>query len=174
MRGQPRPPSPAEDVLRKLNADLLSLAKLAPQSRGYAFETWLHDLFGTYQLAPRGSFRLVGEQIDGSFESNGQPYLVEAKWQNEMTGQADLLVFSGKVGGKAEWSRGLFISNSGFSRDGLNAFNTGRPTNLIAMDGLDLSRMLAKRVSFVELLGKKVREATHSNRAFVPFDELYP
>ena len=30
---------------------------------------------------PRGSFRLIGEQIDGSFHLEGETYLLEAKWQ---------------------------------------------------------------------------------------------
>ena len=57
----------------------------------------------------------------------------EAKWQNAPTGAADLYVFEGKIHEKATWSRGLFVSNSGFSRDGLDAF--GRGKRLVCMDG---------------------------------------
>src|SRR3546814_16318465 len=81
--------------------------------------------------------RLVGEQIDGSFKLHGQTYLVEAKWHGPQIGFADLMTFSGKVGGKASWSRGLFVSNSGLTAEGLEAFSRGRQTNLICADGLD-------------------------------------
>src|SRR5437899_5185373 len=37
---------------------------------------------------------------------------------------------------KAAWTRGLFVSNSGFSEDGLVAF--GRGKRIICMGGLDL------------------------------------
>ena len=38
-----------------------------PQSRGFAFEKYLRKLFEVYSLEPRSSFKIVGEQIDGSF-----------------------------------------------------------------------------------------------------------
>ncbi|WP_376743577.1 hypothetical protein [Ensifer canadensis] len=60
-------PEPA--ALAALANRLLDLSGLAPQARGFAFEGFLTDLFQTYGLAPRGSFRpREGEQIDGSFE----------------------------------------------------------------------------------------------------------
>jgi hypothetical protein len=54
----------------KRNALLTQLQKLStldPQARGYAFEEFLKELFSLSNLAPRSAFRLVGEQIDGSF-----------------------------------------------------------------------------------------------------------
>jgi Restriction endonuclease len=85
-----------------------------PRRRRQALDWYLN-----YNLAPRGSFRLVGEEIDGSFQHDGHTYLVEAKWQNKLVGSAELDQLSGKVIRKAEWSRALFISYSGFSEDGL-------------------------------------------------------
>ncbi len=54
-------------LLERLNSELLRVSMLAPQPRGYAFEAFLKDLFDAYGMVARGSFRLVGEQIDGSF-----------------------------------------------------------------------------------------------------------
>jgi hypothetical protein len=64
-----------------LKQNLLSLTSLQPQARGYAFEKFLNSWFELSHLAPKSSFRLVGEQIDGSFEIGTDVYLVEAKWQ---------------------------------------------------------------------------------------------
>jgi hypothetical protein len=47
---------------------------MPPQQRGFAFERILNDLFELFQLAPRRSFRLVGEQIDGSFQLGQDVY----------------------------------------------------------------------------------------------------
>lgn len=116
------PTSPAADSLKALQAKLRDLSPLLPAPRGFAFERFLSELFEAFGLAPRGSFRLVGEQIDGSFHHAGQTYLAEAKWEAIKTGQADLLAFSGKVAGKAQWSRGAHISLTGYSDDGLQAF----------------------------------------------------
>lgn len=151
---------------------LIEITKLDPQTRGLRFEGFLNDLFAGFGLAPRGSFRLVGEQIDGSFKLHGQTYLVEAKWHGPQIGFADLMTFSGKVAGKASWSRGLFVSNSGFTLDGLEAFSRGRQTNLICADGLDLYEVLSRRVSLIDVLEEKARRAAETNRAFVAVRDL--
>lgn len=151
---------------------LIEITKLDPQVRGLRFEGFLNELFAGFGLAPRGAFRLVGEQIDGSFRLNGQTYLVEAKWHGPQIGFADLMTFSGKVSGKASWSRGLFVSNSGFTADGLEAFSRGRQTNLICADGLDLYEVLSRKVSLIEVLEAKERRAAETNRAFVAVRDL--
>jgi Restriction endonuclease len=150
------------------------LQKLSPQERGLQFEKFLSELFVAHDLAPRGSFRLVGEQIDGSFKLRTDTYLVEAKWHGPPIGFSDLMAFSGKVSGKAAWARGLFVSISGFTQDGLEAFSRGRRTNLICMDGLDLYEVLSRNVPLVSALEEKARRAAETNRAFVPVRELAP
>lgn len=77
-----------------------------------------------------------------------------------------------KVGGKASWSRGLFVSNSGFTAEGLEAFSRGRQTNLICADGLDLYEVLSRKVSLIGVLEAKERRAAETNRAFVAQRDL--
>ncbi len=156
----------------ELAALLIEVTKLDPQIRGLRFEGFLNELFAGFGLAPRGSFRLVGEQIDGSFKLHGQTYLVEAKWHGPQIGFADLMTFSGKVGGKASWSRGLFVSNSGFTAEGLEAFSRGRQTNLICADGLDLYEVLSRKVSLITVLESKERHAAETNRSFITIRDL--
>lgn len=163
---------PNSKKITELANQLIQLSMLAPQPRGYAFEKFLRDLFETYALAPRGSFRLLGEQIDGSFTLDGETYLLEAKWQNRQSGVADLHTFSGKVSTKAKWARGLFISNSGFSVDGLNAFGKS-PTSIICMDGFDLHETLTRQIPLGEVLAKKVRRAAETGGTFISVRELF-
>ena len=144
----------SDGIADTLSKRLLGLFELPAQKRGYEYEKLLTELFTAYNLTPRSPFRLTGEQIDGSFKLGGDTYLVEAKWQAGLTGQADLLTFSGKVSGKATWSRGVFISNSGFTQEGLAAFGNGRQTNIICMDGLDLHEVVHHRLSFVDVIEK--------------------
>ncbi len=157
---------------QELAALLIEITKLNPQARGLRFEGFLNELFAGFGLAPRGAFRLVGEQIDGSFRLNGQTYLVEAKWHGPQIGFADLMTFSGKVSGKASWSRGLFVSSSGFTADGLEAFSRGRQTNLICADGLDLYEVLSRQASLIQVLEAKERRAAETNLAFVAVRDL--
>ncbi len=51
-----------------------------PNQRGYMLEKFLNDFLSFENMSPRGSFKLVGEQIDGSFAWGNRTYLVEAKW----------------------------------------------------------------------------------------------
>ncbi len=149
---------------------LMEISQLDPQPRGYAFEKFLKELFDANNLSGRASFRLVGEQIDGSFEMNGETYLLEAKWTNQKSDAADLRSFNAKVQDKATWSRGLFISNSGFTEDGLTAFGKGK--SVVCMDGLDLSEMLTGKISLKTILSKKVRRAAETGRPFVRVRDL--
>jgi hypothetical protein len=114
--------------LSELKRHLFRIGSLPPQERGYAFERFLTDLFSAFGMAPRGGYRLRGEQIDGSFEDERDYYLVEAKWQAQKVGAAELRSFRGAVESRADWSRGCYISYSGFSTEGLFAFGQGRST----------------------------------------------
>jgi hypothetical protein len=162
--------SPA--TLSALETDLLRLERIDALQRGFAFEKFLKELFEAHALAPRSSFRLVGEQIDGSFELNADVYLVEAKWQAKQTGLEDLLVFQGKVESKSTWSRGLFISYGDFSPDGLTAFARGRATNMIGMSGQDLYFILSGKALLTDVIEQKARRAAETGEFFVPVLEL--
>lgn len=155
----------------ELKSNLIEVSHLEPQARGYAFEKFLKDLFDVNGLEARASFRLIGEQIDGSFELSAETYLLEAKWTSLQTAATDLRSFNGKVEEKAAWSRGLFVSNSGFTPDGLTAF--GRGKRVVCMDGLDLYEMLDKNLSFADVMAKKVRRAAESGNPFVRVRDLY-
>lgn len=166
--------APDPQAIADLQAKLTEFQALDPIKRGFAFERLLSELFDLYGLAPRGAFRLTGEQIDGSFELDSEVYLLEARWRNVRAANSNLLTFAGKIAGKAQWSRGLFVSYAGFSEDGLQGFSHGRPTNLIGLDGLDLYHILSGTLDLREVLRRKVRRAAETNRVFVPVRELFP
>lgn len=156
-----------QENINGLKIELIRLTSLKPQERGFAFEKFLNQLFSTYNLDPRNSFRIVGEQIDGSFQIGSDVYLLEAKWHDKPTDQADLLVFHGKIGGKSTWSRGLFVSYNGFSEDGLTAFSRGRQTNMIGMTSEDLFHILNGEMSLLDAINLKARRAAETGEFFV-------
>lgn len=156
----------------KLKTELLSMQMLPPQERGYKFEIFLNSLFSSSNLSPKSPFRLVGEQIDGSFDLDGNIYLVEAKWQSKPVSQDQLLIFREKVQSKSSWSRGLFVSESGFSEDGLIAFSKGRSTNIIGMSGQDIFYILQGEITLEEAVKRKARIAAETGKFFVPVQEL--
>lgn len=164
---------PADRVaISRLRTDLLELTRLEPHQRGFAFERFLKDLFNSFGLEAREAFRLRGEQIDGSFLLSGETYLLEAKWQNSPAGNEQLHAFQGKLEQKAAWTRGLFLSYSGFSEQGLHAF--GRGKRIVCMDGFDLSEVLTRELPLNHVLESKVRRAAETGMAFVRVRDLFP
>lgn len=175
MQGKPdaapagEPPKAAFDLpkILALKQRLIDLSSMEPHPRGYAFEVWLRDAFNFYGLEAREPFRNKGEQIDGSFVLQGETYLLEAKWESAKTSAADLHAFQGKLEQKAAWARGLFVSNSGFTEDGLIAF--GRGKRVVCMDGLDLFDALDRELPLNLAIDRKVRRAAETG---LPFERI--
>jgi len=164
---EPRP------TLQDFKLQLLALRQQPDrQAAGLALEKLLTEVFALSNLAPRGSFRVTGEQVDGSLVLDAQIYLVEAKWERDPIGEGELLVFSGKVAGKSTFTRGLFISLSGYSDTGLKAITRGKQPNSVLMDGTDLWLVLDERIGLRELLRDKVRRLAEEGRVFIPAREL--
>jgi restriction endonuclease len=168
-----RPATPAFDrqAIARLRDDLIGLSRLDPHPRGYAFEKFLCEAFTLFGLEPRDPFRLRGEQIDGSFVLANEIYLLEAKWQSVFCGNAELHAFHGKVEQKAAWTRGLYVSYTGFSEDGLHAF--GRGKRVICMDGYDLAEALGRELPLNHVLERKIRRAAETGLAFVRVRDLF-
>ena len=121
------------DLIREFRQRFQTLVSCPDaQRRGFLFEAFLLDLFQAHDLNPRGSFRVVGEQIDGSFELDATPFLLEAKWTTDRQGAGNLDSFSRKVERRLENTLGLFISLNGFSLEGLAAFERGELRVLLA------------------------------------------
>ena len=160
-------------LYERLAMRLSGLETLVPQQRGFAFEGFLDALFAVFGLSPRKSFRLIGEQIDGSFELKGNTYLVEAKWQASPIGTRELQSFAGTVRTKADWTRGLYVSDSGFSEDGLTAFRQGENTRIICLSGKELHDIFAHNLNLIEVLNLKSRRAAETGRPYIPVRELF-
>lgn len=130
------------------------------QQRGFKFEKFLNKLFVFFDLDPRSSFKIVGEQIDGSFTHEGTDYLLEAKWTKEAIPRAELDIFSAKISRKLKNTLGLFISINGFETVLLN--KNFEFHNMILMDSEDLLFILENRVSLPDLIRLKRKHASET------------
>lgn len=146
--------------------------KLSPQKRGYEFERLLYQLFEIEQLQPAQSFRTKGEQIDGMFKHEVFYYLLEARWIKEPISASQLLSFAGKVIGKFESTRGVFMSMSGFSQDAPNALRYLPSTNILLFDKVDIEYCFDPRYSFAEILNVKLRSAAQLGRINYSFKQF--
>lgn len=142
-----------------------------PQQRGYILEKLLKGLFSLFDLDPRASFKIQGEQIDGAFSFEGTDYLLEAKWQKELVAAKDLDGMVGKLSRKLENTLGLFLSIDGFSEDAVKAHSSGRRM-LVLMDGSDLMSVLEGRIDLVQLLLRKRRRASETGNIYLKIHEI--
>ena len=137
------------------------------QAAGSALETLLNELFRTFDLDPHEAFRVTGEQIDGAFELDRETYLLEAKWHKEKVNESDLLIFRGKIEGKSNWTRGVFVSINGFTTGAIEAITIGKTPNHFLMTGDDLVAVLEGAVGLDALLRAKQRRLAERGQVFL-------
>jgi hypothetical protein len=160
-------------VLVELKEEFFRLAAECDRNKaGLALEKLLNRLFEAFELRPRQPFRVIGEQIDGSFELESQIYLLESKWESHPLPEADLLVFKGKIEGKSTFTRGVFVALNDISAPARDAITRGKAPSFFVMNGHDLSMILSDAISLTDFLRKRVRLLAEEGRVCVPFSEL--
>lgn len=135
------------------------------QSRGLQLEKFLNELFIFFDLDPKSSFKITGEQIDGSFTFDNTDYLLEAKWQKKLTNAQELYGFGGKIQGKFKNTCGLYISLDGYSNDCTKTENPSVKA-IILIDGTDLMQVLDGRIKLTDMLYIKRRHAAQTGEIF--------
>lgn len=127
------------------------------QAAGLALERLLNRLFVLSDLAPRQPFKLVGEQIDGSFDLDHEVYLLEAKWEQSAVSAKELYVFREKVIGKSAFTRGVFLAMNGITTEAEQAIKTGKQPNFFVVSGHDLMMVLLGSLPLPEFLRRRQR-----------------
>ncbi|WP_316811286.1 restriction endonuclease [Pedobacter heparinus] len=137
------------------------------QQRGYQFEKFLYELFLIYDLEPKESFKVHGEQIDGAFTFQGNDFILEAKWKSQVN-RTDLATFCAKVEAKFKTTVGLLVTIDGVTPEAISPFFK----SIIIMDGSDIMAILDGRVSLTDLLFKKRRKASETGNIFMRYSDL--
>jgi len=123
-------------------------------------------LFEIHEISYRRSYRTVTEQIDGHFKFNEFDYLVEARWRSKPPTESDLGSFKNKVDKKLMSTRGLFLSIVGFRQEVILEFTRGTTSNIILMDGSDLTLIFEGHVSLIDALELKTQKAAQEGIIF--------
>lgn len=142
-----------------------------PQERGFQLEKFLNELFLFFDLDPKTSFKITGEQIDGAFTFENSDYLLEAKWQKKLVDSSELYVFASKLSGKLKNTLGLFISIDGFSKD-CNNVKAPDIRSMILMDGADLNAVLEGMIDLKDLLYRKRRHASETGNIYLSISKI--
>jgi hypothetical protein len=141
------------------------------QKRGFAFEKFLNSLFTLFDLEPKESFRIIGEQIDGAFTFDGNDFLLEAKWQEKPVDLGDLYKLGGKIEGRLKLTLGLVISINGFTQD-YNDSKSPLMKAMLLMDGADLMAVLENRIDLNDMFFRKRRYASETGDIFLKFNDM--
>lgn len=155
--------------IKKLLFDIESIENA--QKKGYEFEKYLNYLFEVFGLKPRNSFKINGEQIDGSFDFENEIYLVEAKWHKNNIGVDDLRIFTDKIEQKSHFTRGVFIS---FSRcnDYVYQRYTNNQARFIIIYVEELFIMCEQEINFNSLFKNKLRALAEEGKIFKHIMEI--
>ncbi len=157
--------------LEKLKEDLVSLSMMEDrQGAGLKLEVLLNSLFELSGLEPRSPFKIIGEQIDGSFMLGDEVYLLEAKWEQGKLPEAPLLVFQGKV--KAPFGRGVFIAMNGITSEAEMAIRTRNAPNFFVLTGHDLMMVLQGAMTLPTFLRERWRVFVEEGLICPPFSRL--
>jgi hypothetical protein len=159
-------------VLEELKSEFLAMyTETDAQKRGRALEPFLNRLFSLFDLAPRNSFKLDDEQVDGAFTFSTDDYVLEAKWENHPASREDVDVLAQKVLRKGRNTLGLFLAVSGFSEPALRA-HSNKGGGLIFMEGTDLYAVLDEQMSLVDALEAKRRHLSETGLPLLLVSEM--
>jgi hypothetical protein len=166
-------PAEISKELLVLKQDFLVLIADSDRNRaGLCLEGVLNRLFDLNRLKPRQPFRVIGEQIDGSFELDTQIYLVESKWEKEPLSVGPLYIFQTKIEKKSNFTRGVFIAINGISSEARIAITTGKAPSFFLMTGHDLMVILDGAISLTDFMRQRIRLLAEQGLVCAPYSAL--
>jgi len=158
--------------LNSLFISLVSTNEYTPQKRGFKLEELLSDLLQFNEMDYSKSYKTPdGEQIDGHFKYEKFDYLVECKWEDGFIKQKDLSIFDGKIRGKAQSTRGLFLAANGFDENAIQKFSGDSP-RIILMTGDDLAMILSGQFLFYDAMKAKVEAIVRYGNINLPLRNI--
>ena len=165
-RTQAKKREAVKETLEQLRRAYIELLGFDPQPRGYRLQSLLAELFSLFDLDPKASFALEGEQIDGAFSFENADYLLEAKWQQEPVEPADLRDFEGKIKNKLKTTLGLFVAINDFTEAAVKTHSRVGAA-MVLMGGEDLYAVLEGRIGLPEVLHRKRRHASQTGDIYI-------
>lgn len=138
------------------------------QKRGFEIETLFFDLLQLEEFDIHRPYRNIGEQLDGHFRYEKFDYIVEIKWTDDVSKQADLSIFDGKIRGKGQSTRGLFFSVNGFDKNAVTKFSGDSP-RIILMDGQDFLLVFEEMTTFYDLMKLKTDALARKGDIYVNY-----
>lgn len=159
------------DELNETFTELVTSSNISPQKRGFELERLFFELLSYREFDFHKPYRTNGEQIDGHFRYEKFDYLVEAKWTTGLTNSAELSVFDGKIKGKAQSTRGFFLSANGFGQNAISKFTNDAP-RIVLMTGEDLALVLNGHITFDDAMKAKIDAIVRKGEILLPLSRV--
>ncbi len=141
-----------------------------PHSRGRNLEILMKELLEIEGLVPKHSIKRTGEEVDITFEVNGQTYFLEARWKKEKSDSKEVRDFVGKCEHIHVDARGVFLSIVGFTVGAAEVPRKGE-SRIILIDGTHIMNVLNGATAFGEMLSQMVRKACETTKMYFPGSE---
>lgn len=156
--------------LNLLNRSYVALASgtLTPQQRGYQFEKLLNELFKLSRIHVSGSFRRNNgaEQIDGAFALGDWYYLVECKWESQLTAPSDIDVLKSKVGRSGNQTMGIFVSVQGWTSNVVDTMKQNQDKKVLLVNGEDIGAVLEGKIPLNKMIRGKLQALNIKSEPF--------
>jgi hypothetical protein len=78
----------------------------------------------------------------------------------------------GKIEGKSKYTRGVFVSINGVSKEAASAITQGKQANFFTIDGYDLTMLLEDNIDITKFLRTRQRLLAEEGLVIVPFNQL--
>lgn len=154
----------------RTEARYFEILGLEPTPRNFALEKLLVDIFEAFDLDPRGSFRVVGEQIDGGSPSVASTSCWRRGGRRTRRRATSWTCSPAKVHRRGENTLGLFLAINGFELTAIE-LRSGNRSPIMLMDSADLYAVLDELIDLRELLRKR-REASMTDRVLLTAAEI--
>ena len=154
--------------------ETLSNGSTTPQRRGILLEQLINKLFELEGIFVQKSFRrnAGGEQIDGAFQLDGSHYLVECKWQSEMTNVQQVDGLLGKLTRSGAQAQGVFISVDGWSSHVVGLMKQSSEKRIFLTNGQDIHAVLSGKITLVDLLRAKSKALNTTSEPYLSADDI--
>src|SRR5258708_80036 len=96
---------------------------------------------------------------------------IEREWTKDPTQQGDLSIFDGKIRGKAQSTRGFFISANGFDENAITKFSGDAP-RIVLMTGEDVALVLGGQVLFADAMKAKIDAIVRYGNILFPLRKI--
>ena len=156
---------PMSDLNSRMRKDLITLAMLPDEERGYALEQLLNKLFANSDLRPIAPFREHDLVVTGKLKVGNQICHLHAGFNFSVENLQEL------SNSLQENTRCILIGLPGFSDEVKELFASATLRNLVAVDLRDIFLVLDGAANLEQMIGLKMK-AAEKGKTFVLVQDL--